>query len=143
MARYATTADLVDVLSALRITGLSAGDATVQEACLERACGLLDAYLSASPTPSYTALTTVGQQIVHDLTLDVAAYYLASRIGAVTDRVQAIYDDAIFRLKDIGKGTASLGSVGVTAAPCPISLSSADRIFVAKTGSDSGTMGGW
>jgi phage gp36-like protein len=143
MARYGVAADLAEVLTALRITGLSAGDAVVQEACLERACGVVDLYLSASPTPVYSALSTAGQQIVHDLTLDIGAYYLAQRLGSVSDRVQAVYDDAIFRLKDIGRGVGSLGSVGDTAAPTPITLASNTRRFTGPTSSSSGTMGGW
>ena len=143
MARYAVAADLAEVLSALRITGLSAGDAVVQEACLERACGVLDLYLSASPTPVYSALSAAGQQVVHDLTLDVAAFYLAQRLGSVSDRVQAVYDDAIFRLKDIGRGVGSLGSVGDSVAPVSVSLASNTRRFIGPTAGSSGTMGGW
>jgi phage gp36-like protein len=77
------------------------------------------------------------------LTVAIACYYLADRLGAVTGQVRQGYDDAIFRLKDIARGLASLGRIGVTAAPAKITIGSADRVFRSPTGTDSGTMGGW
>ena len=143
--RYATRDQLVEQVSALRITALSANDATVQDDAIEQAANEVDIYLSASPTPVYASLADFGQEIISGLTISIAVYKLAERIGAMTDRMRERYDTAIFRLRDIQSGKASLGAVGVTAAPDPISLQSADRIFRRDTSpaGSLGTMGGW
>lgn len=138
MARYAVIADLPKRLTPLRITGLTAGDAVVQEEALERACNEADLYLNGGNTPPFAELTAIGQATVLDIVLDLAVYWLATRLGSLDDRIVQLYDTAIFRLKDIRAGKASLGAMGAPAVAAPaVSLSSATRVYSRDT------MGGW
>jgi len=143
--RYATRADLTRQLSALRLAAMSGGDTTIQDECIETAAAEVDTYLSASPTPVYASLPDYGQEIIRQITVQIAVYRLAERVAAVTDRLRESYDTAILRLRDVARGVASLGSVGATAAPAMISLSSNARVFRRgeSPAGESGTMGGW
>lgn len=137
MARYAVVADLTKRVTGLRLANLTANDATVKEDALDRACNEVDLYLSGGNTPSFDQLDSVGQATVRDLTLDVAVYRLAERMAALDDRTVAQYDAAIFRLRDIAKGVASLGQMGQRVDAQVIRLGSAERVFSADT------MRGW
>ena len=143
--RYATRDQYASQLSALRLTALSGDDTTVQDACIETAANEVDIYLSASPTPVYASLPDFGQETISSLTISIAIYRLAERAGQMTDRYRESYDTAILRLRDIARGVGSLGKVGATAAPNPVQLQSADRIFRRDTSPEGslGTMGRW
>lgn len=137
MARYAVVADLTKRVTGLRLANLTANDPTVKEDALDRACNEVDLYLSGGNTPSFDQLDAVGQATVRDLTLDVAVYRLAERMAALDDRTVAQYDAAIFRLRDIAKGVASLGQMGQRVDAQVIRLGSAERVF------STDTMRGW
>ena len=141
--RYAVRADLARVLTGLRLTALAAGDTTVQDQSIEQGANLVDLYLSASSVPPFASLPVYGQEIIRDLTARAAAYYLAERLGAMTERVRQAVDDVRADLARIRSGEMSVGSVGATAAPARISVvsndddSTATQIFIRSK------MGGW
>jgi len=124
---------------------MSDDDTTIQDECIETAADEVDTYLSASPTPVYDALPDYGQGIIRQITVQIAVYRLAERVGAVNDRLRDSYDSAILRMRDIARGVASLGKVGVSAKPDQIQILSNARVF--RRGEsplgESGTMGGW
>lgn len=103
--RYATAADLEHRLTTLRITALSGNDHTVEEDCIIMGADLFDSYAGsryavplAAPIPG----------IVNTQVLTLAAYNLASRLGAVDDRLRLDYEDVILWLKDLSNGKVSL-----------------------------------
>jgi len=125
------------------MAALTGSDTTIQDWAIERGEGEVDTILSGSAAPSFAEMNAVGQQLLADFADDCAIYYLADRLGTVTDRVDSIHVNAVMRLKDMrSSGRAFAETGGAQQAPT-ISMSSADRVFRDRKGTDGGTMGGW
>lgn len=135
MANYCVSADLLAVKSAKELSQLAdldgngvADDAVIIEACT-RATALINSYLS----PRYP-LPLAGAALaqIKSVAVALAVYFLHEQRGALTEDENKKYDRALDYLRDVQKGTASLGDPIDAAAgdKSPgIAVNGAERIF--------------
>lgn len=132
---YATEADLVARHgSALLIQladrdGSGAADPDVIAAALASADALIDSYLSGR----YAVPIAAPPPLIRDIAVDLAWHALHST--AVTEVIQAAYDRALARLRDIQAGKArldvALAAVAATAL-VEVRVVAPDRIFTRR-----------
>lgn len=113
---YAAVSDLIMRMSEREIVqltnpniaGASAVNEAVANAAIADGTGLIDSYLGQRVDLPLTSVP----QLVSTLTVDLAIYYLHTKIGNsnTTDSpVQKLYDDAIKHLERFARGETSLG----------------------------------
>lgn len=105
-------------------------DAAVLTRALEAADGEIDSYLAARYTLPLASVPT----ILRDCAIDIARYRLHDR--GVPDLVKDTYKDRIAWLRDVAKGTASLGINTDDIAPASAGLpemTSGGRVFARET----------
>jgi phage gp36-like protein len=134
---YATVDDLVEELSAEVLLELTddadtgdledAGVQAISTDALEDAAALIDSYAGARYV---VPLDPVPAIINKDCTL-LAAYYLYLRRGVVPPPVQTAFDQAVAWLKDVSKGTATLGPTEPEQPLTPDALGGTVRLVVA------------
>lgn len=113
---YASVADLVEELSAEVLLELtddadtgSLADPGVQAVstdALGDATALIDSYAGGR----YVVPLTPVPEIVNKYCTLIAAYFLYLRRGVVPPPVQTAYDNAVSWLKDLSKGTVTVGA---------------------------------
>lgn len=141
--RYTSLTRLAKRISTLRMASLTGSDTTIQEWAIERGEGEVDTILAGSAAPAFADMTLVGQQLLADFSDDCAIYYLADRLGTVTDRVDSIHVNAVLRLKDMRSSGRAFAATGTVQQAPTIRMGSADRIFKGIRGTDPGTLGGF
>jgi phage gp36-like protein len=105
-------------------------DTAVLTRALEAADGEIDSYLAARYTLPLASVPT----ILRDCAIDIARYRLHDR--GVPDLVKDTYKDRIAWLRDVAKGTASLGINTDDIAPASAGLpemTSGGRVFARET----------
>jgi phage gp36-like protein len=101
-------------------------DLDVVNAALQTASDVVDSYVAAAyalPLPSTPAM-------LKDVTVDLARHRLYA--GKASEEVQARYDEAMKRLRDIAKGVAKIPGVQGQEPPARtgmVASSAADRLF--------------
>ena len=104
---YATQTDLEDAFGADELTQLLTphgfADTAVLAAALARADGLINSYLAGR----YLVPLTPVPAVVLGMAVDLTRYFLYD--DAVPERVRVAYEDAIAWLKDVARGTVTLG----------------------------------
>lgn len=135
---YATQADMQTALGDDELIQLTdradppvgAIDATVLTRALEAADGEIDSYLAAR----YSLPLASTPVILRDCAVDIARYRLHDR--GLPDLVKDAYKDRIAWLRDVAKGTASLGINTDTLSPASAGLpemTSGGRVFARET----------
>ena len=108
---YCTTADIEKRLTQTELRQLTDLDgngtvnADVVAAAIERADALIDSYLARR----YDVPLETVPDVVQSASADLAIYLLQKDRQSVTEDVKNSHDDWIHWLKDVAKGTATLG----------------------------------
>ena len=111
MPSYALQTDLeqrfgIDaVLTASDRNGKGEINVTIVTLALVDATAEIDSYLAAKYDLPLTTVPTILARICSD----IAMYRMSADIGALTEEKRTRFDDAIKWLRDVAKGTASLG----------------------------------
>jgi hypothetical protein len=135
-----TTADLVRRVTSLRVTALSANDATVQQAACDDGEAEAMSRLCGGCLPAYSSMTTTGQQRFQFFALEYAYYHLLVRLAKLTDA-----DKAERERTDAAAAAARLDGFGPVGEPRPASFLYSDGpalVFRPGTSDEGGTMWG-